>query len=278
MVTIRQMSMADLPLCRHLVEEAGWNQLDTDWLRAMEMQPDGCFVAEVNGVPVATTTTCCFGDVAWIAMVLVDKQMRGRGIAKQLLEHAIAFLDHLKMATIRLDATVFGQSLYQKLGFKDEYEVIRFAGIVNGSFDIRINLNQAQDAGKIAKLDRQITGTHRQAFLQNLLNAVDCPFFEAMEMAEIVGYAGCRQGRNAIQIGPVAAMGSGAGISLLNAVASCFQGKKAYIDIPVQNIQAVSWAESHGFTEQRRFVRMYRGTEIHDFPEQIWASSGPEKG
>ena len=79
MIRIRQMTAADLGLGMRLKSQAGWNQTEADWRRFLEMQPDGCFVAEFDGVSVGTAVGCVFGSVAWIAMVLVDAEFRGRG-------------------------------------------------------------------------------------------------------------------------------------------------------------------------------------------------------
>ena len=59
----------------------------------LALQPEGCFVAEWQGEPAGTLTTCIFPEEAWIAMVLVDERRRGCGIGTTLLEHALAFLD-----------------------------------------------------------------------------------------------------------------------------------------------------------------------------------------
>ena len=83
--SIRLMTAADVPPAMVLKAEAGWNQAEADWLRFLDMQPDGCFVAELNGEPVGTAVTCVFGDVAWVAMVLVAKRVRGVGIGTALV-------------------------------------------------------------------------------------------------------------------------------------------------------------------------------------------------
>ena len=79
MPDIRIMNAADIPLGMRLKEQASWNQTEADWQRYLELQPDGCFVASLDGEAVATLTTCVFGPVAWIAMVLVDLRSRRRG-------------------------------------------------------------------------------------------------------------------------------------------------------------------------------------------------------
>jgi GNAT superfamily N-acetyltransferase len=93
MLRVRAMTEADIALGMRLKGQAGWNQLEPDWRRALQLQPDGCFVAELDGMAAATTTTCIFGSVAWIALVLVDEALRGRGIGTALMNAALAFLD-----------------------------------------------------------------------------------------------------------------------------------------------------------------------------------------
>src|SRR5437867_4267393 len=111
MIHLRLMTGADLPLGMRLKQQAGWNQLETDWRRFLDMQPDGYFVAEMDGVPVGTTATCIFGPVAWIAMVLVDAAARGQGIGTALMRYAIIFLERQQVRSIRLDATALGRPI-----------------------------------------------------------------------------------------------------------------------------------------------------------------------
>lgn len=282
-ISIRPMQMDDLPFCGHLVADAGWNQLDSDWLRAMKLEPDGCFVAMIDNLPVGTTTACCFGDTAWIAMVLVDKKNRNQGIGKRLVEHTIAFLEQKSVSTIRLDATALGQGLYQKLGFQPEYEVIRFTGKslcrTDGQNDLHKVFPNDKLAQDIFNLDLHITGTNRTDFISDLIATAESPFYCTLDVyGKVDGYAGCREGNNAIQIGPVGAMNAASGERLLNAMAACFNKKPLFIDIPAANVHAMEWASKNGLTAQRSFTRMYYGAPIVDLQQHIWASSGPEKG
>ena len=77
------------PWALRLKESAGWNQVESDWTRLLDLQPDGCFVAELNGIPAGVVTTCRFGIVAWIAMMLVDELFRSRGIGRALMMCAL---------------------------------------------------------------------------------------------------------------------------------------------------------------------------------------------
>ncbi|MCU0914734.1 MAG: GNAT family N-acetyltransferase [Planctomycetes bacterium] len=128
MIAVRSMTVADTPLGLKLARQAGWNQIETDWRRFLALQPDGCFVGELDGASVATTAAFTFGPVAWLAMVLVDIDSRRRGVATALLKHALDFLDRQGVRTVRLDATAAGQPVYEKLGFVPEYPLTRYMG------------------------------------------------------------------------------------------------------------------------------------------------------
>src|SRR6266550_1105460 len=108
MIHIRLMTSANIAHGLRLTQQAGWNQRVEDWQRFLAMQPDGCFVAEWDGVFVGTTTTCLFGRVAWVAAVLVDEAHRRRGLGRALMQHALAFLEQQGVTTVRLDATPLG--------------------------------------------------------------------------------------------------------------------------------------------------------------------------
>src|SRR5438045_3328533 len=102
MVRVRLMTFADIEFGLRLKQENGWNQTAADWARFLALQPDGCFVAEEDSEPAGTVTTCLFGPVAWVGMMLVSKERRGRGIGRTLLTHALAFLDGKKVRSVRL--------------------------------------------------------------------------------------------------------------------------------------------------------------------------------
>ncbi len=276
-ISVREMTIKDIPLGMRLKEQAGWNQTAADWQRFLRLQPHGCFVGQWQGHDVATTTTCVFGSTAWIAMVLVDQQHRHRGIASYLVEHALRYLGRQNIATVRLDATQLGQPVYERLGFVADYELIRFEGRAPSG-------GQQQDSDNIdrleslKRLDRTATGTERAKFIECLLN--EDPKSVRLESYDEVpmGYAMFRPGANAIQIGPVVALDESIGCRLCDWVCQQFPGQPVIADIPVENQSATRWAIDRGLTQQRRFTRMHRGDAVDERLEAVWASSGPEKG
>jgi GNAT superfamily N-acetyltransferase len=291
------MTVADIPLGLKLARQAGWNQIESDWRRFLAMQPDGCFVGELDGTAVATTAAFIFGPVAWIAMVLVEIDSRRKGVATTLLKHALDFLDGQGVKTVRLDATTAGQPVYEKLGFVPEYPLTRYQGTVPISdcgFRIADSTHGANpqcchpglrsgaaiinpQLKEIVAFDSRMTGTLREKMLVRL-------FEESPEITRVLhrdgqleGYITGRRGANATLIGPCIATAY-AGPALLSDALSRCAGQPVFIDIPRDNAPAIETAKKTGLSVQRHFTRMCRGERIKDHVEAIWASSGPEKG
>jgi GNAT superfamily N-acetyltransferase len=278
MIRIRRMTAADIPFGMRLKEQAGWNQTEADWRRFLDMEPDGCFVAECDGTPVGTTTTCVFGPVAWIAMVLVDASRRGQGIGTAMVKHALAYLDAAGVASIRLDATPLGQPLYEKLGFKVQFHLARFDGMLPPC--AQPNAIQAAERTRwdaLIRYDGAATRTNRRKLLEHLF-AGDPRSVRFMERdAKISGFLAVRQGSRAVQLGPCLA--DKAAGPLLLADASCrYAGQHAFLDVPISNTEGTSYVHSLGLTVQRQLARMCRGPDVREDIARLWASSGPEKG
>jgi predicted N-acetyltransferase YhbS len=277
-IQIRTMTIGDVPLGLRLSRQAVWNQTEADWLRFLQFEPEGCFVVESDGCGVGTTTTCVLGQVAWIAMVLVEIDVRGQGIGTRLLRHALDYLDARQVPTIRLDATPAGRPVYEKLGFMAEYELARYEGVASGCTTPAIVAETTpRTYPDIVEFDTEMTGTDRQKMLIKLFDEFPENLRILQRHGTIEGYATTRPGANAIQVGPCVAT-LDAGPPLLRDALSRCGGKPVFVDIPVDNAPAVKIAESSGLKIQRPFTRMYRGKRVSDRVEALWASSGPEKG
>jgi GNAT superfamily N-acetyltransferase len=266
-----------------LKEQAGWNQVEADWHRFLTMQPEGCFVAEWDGATVGTAVGCVFGLVSWIAMVLVDEAVRGRGIGKALVEHAISFVEGQGATIERLDAT---RPVYEKLGFVPQYELTRYAGTLHPGVchppaspptqaSLRVAL--ADDYEAIFALDYSATRTDRQKFLARLFAERPAQVSVVERQHQIEGYLTTRLGSAAVQLGPCIANGEGAE-RLLGDAFRRLAGGRVYLDVLSSLDRAVGFAQSAGLEAQRTLTRMCRGFDVCDDVTRLWASSGPELG
>src|SRR4030095_4038975 len=107
----RPMQRSDIDSAMKLSDGEGWNQTEKDWQLFLENDGDICMVAESNNRVIGTTTAINYSNhVAWIGMVLVNKEYRGKGISKSLLNRVLKKLERCK--SIKLDATPHGQQVY----------------------------------------------------------------------------------------------------------------------------------------------------------------------
>jgi GNAT superfamily N-acetyltransferase len=280
------MTAAGLPLGMRLKEQAGWNQVEADWRRFLTIEPEGCFVAELDGVPVGTAVGCVFGNVAWIAMVLVEAAVRGRGIGKVLVERAVAFVEEQGATSVRLDATPLGRPVYEKFGFVPQYELVRYAGTLelracqpraSAATQPTLRVAAADDYEAIFAIDRLATHTDRRKFLARLFHERRAHVHVVGRERQVEGYLTTRRGSQAVQLGPCIANGE-AGERLLAGACRRLAGARVYLDVPSSHERAVRFAESAGLEVQRTLTRMCRGVEVNDDVTRLWASSGPELG
>jgi GNAT superfamily N-acetyltransferase len=276
---IRGMTVADIPLGMRLKEQSGWNQVEGDWRRLLALQPDGCFVAELDGVSVGTVTTCRFELVAWVAMMLVDKSFRSHGIGRALMRRALDDLDSAGIRTIRLDATPLGRPLYESLDFVAEATFARYVGVLPPADEPpRLNETRAPEVlGGLTTLDLHVTGTDRGRLLHRLADEYPDSLRVAFEGEEIAGFLLARPGSKARRIGPCIA-GERAGPLLLDDAQRMYAGEQVTIDSPIANAPAVALAESWGLRVSGLLTRMGRGLPVKEDLNRLWASAGPEKG
>lgn len=278
MITIRRMTIGDLGLGMKLSGQAGWNQTEADWRRFIELEPGGCFVGELDGHSVGTTTTCVFRKTAWIAMVLVDISARGNGVGTRLLKHAIEHLEKRRVATIRLDATSLGRPIYEKLGFTSDYNLARFGGIAPADKKDSAVFQATPDMySDLIEFDKRMTGRERVKMLGRLFDEFPELTRVVRRYNEIEGFITMRPGINAVQIGPSTATPYAGSLLLRDAFSRC-AGEPIFVDILLDNTEAVKVVEAAGLTIQRQFTRMSRGPKTPDNIQTSWASSGAEKG
>ena len=89
-ISIRDLKTKDIPEAMKLVLAEGWNQTEKDWKLFLNHPGNVCKCAEIEGKLVGTTTSYNFANkVAWISMMLVNKDYRGQGISSMLLKSVL---------------------------------------------------------------------------------------------------------------------------------------------------------------------------------------------
>src|SRR2546425_5198208 len=164
-------------------------------------------------------------------MVLVDPKLRRLGIATKLMEVALEYLTKAGVATIKLDATPAGHSVYENLGFKAESLIERWEGIAATRAFAGSTMDTEARREALA-LDRHAFGAERSKLIEMLV--ADCyvtPLIATTGEGQVTGYALARQGSAAVYLGPLLATGAAAAANLLDGLLSQMPGQRVYIDL-----------------------------------------------
>lgn len=260
------MGAADLSRADALRAQAGWNQTLPDWRRLLDYEPDGCFVAELDGTIAATATTTRYGTaVAWIGMVLVDQAHRRRGIGSALFRHCLNALAGVR--SVQLDATPLGQPLYQKFGFECVWNWHRWERAAATKLDLAPSREggngcrpwRESDLNQMAALDAAAFGVERTNMLHQLARDSQTLVVEDPS-GRIRAFGMLRPGSRADYLGPMVSESFCFAESLIQTLMAHAEARAVFWDIPEANTAATDAARALGFTQQRPLVRMAAGT------------------
>ncbi|HUG81812.1 MAG TPA: GNAT family N-acetyltransferase [Bryobacterales bacterium] len=248
------MTADDIPAGMRLKETANWNQTAQDWENVLAIEPQGCWVYESEGNIVGSTTAVAYGeDLAWIGMVLVLPEYRGRGIARALMEHALRYLDARDVKCVKLDATDMGRPLYERLGFVEETSIERWAGAFKAASppDDQAAPAPLLDVAKIAALDQAAFGAGRVRLLDRL--SVTFPRdANCLPGGYVMGRPGVRE----YFLGPCVADSAAVARPLIAHFLSQHPATPVFWDLLPANQAAVDLARSFGFEPRRKLARM----------------------
>jgi GNAT superfamily N-acetyltransferase len=272
----RPLTAADIDGGHMLAADAGWNQVPADW-RLMLEHGAGIAVTTSDGRLAATALTHDLGPIGWISMVLVGRDFRRRGIATDLIERCVSLLQ-AKGITPGLDATEAGRHVYEPLGFLPLYGLSRRVATVATSAAALSGVRAATsaDLAAIAAYDRQVFGLDRAHILRALFARAPSLANVAERRGMLRGFALGRDGRQAMQIGPIVAEDQETAIALTQWALSTISGP-VYVDSLDSQRQLNEFLTAHGFTVQRGFTRMLVGRATpFDDPRRTFAIAGPE--
>ena len=281
MIAYREMTPGDIPAGLKLCRLAGWNQLARDWELFLQTHSNGCRVGvDDRGNVVGTVATIPYENhFAWIGMVLVDPSKRRQGIGTQLLREALQLTSGLE--TIKLDATPAGREVYLKLGFVDEYKIVRMRSqtITSGNVPPGARPMKENDFPSLLKFDREVFGANRQYVLESLFKDAPQYAFIVEEQGRVLGFCLGRHGYDFDQIGPLIANDTNRATQLLYSTLRRVGDKPIVLDVLTHTPSWIAIVSSLGFKELRPLIRMYRGSNSYPgVPGKQFAILGPEFG
>lgn len=281
---LTQLTPAALAMLDELVVQAHWNETAEDWGvffangSIFVMLDDARRIIASGAVlPMGPSRPGYLAaltgrGVAWISMLLVRPQERGRGLGRRMFEHCVAQI-RAKDRIAMIDASPAGEALYTRLGFDVLWRFTRWRR--DARPPTRAELPVAMpDVEGLAELDQEALGFSRTELLQVLLGRADSRFIRRP-----LGFAVVRAGRAAHQIGPVVATNEDTAISLMQDAAARYGGPLV-IDVPDERPLLRQALAEAGFAPDLRFARMVLASAEQRVPHGqthfIHAVAGPE--
>ena len=245
----------ELPLILDWAAAEGWNPGLDDAGAFYAADPEGFFVAEREGVPVAAISVVNHDPYhAFLGLYICHPDWRGKGIGHALWTHALA---HAEGRSIGLDGVAAQQANYAKSGFVRHGATQRFVGTLVAEAHPRIRLVTLADLPALIAFDHAAGGVHRPAFLTAWLTPTATR--RAVMFDDGSGFAVIRTCREGTKVGPILAPDAIAALALAQAAVDLLPAASTAIDLPEQNASLRDALIAHGFTLGFETARMYRG-------------------
>ncbi|APZ51486.1 GNAT family N-acetyltransferase [Salipiger abyssi] len=241
----------------------GWNPGRDDAAAFHAADPQGFFLAECDGAPVAAISVVNHSDsFAFLGLYLCRPEWRGRGVGFSLWRHA---LTHAGGRTVGLDGVAEQQENYARSGFVLTGSTTRLEGMAAAPAPMRAAT--MDDLPALSALDKAANGIARPRFLSAWL--APCPTRRSVVLDGAQGPAGfatarlCREG---CKVGPVVAPDLDAALALADAAAAAVGAERYIVDVPGPQPAFRAALEARGFAATFATARMYRGTPPESAP------------
>jgi GNAT superfamily N-acetyltransferase len=230
---IESLSLDDLERCMDLAERVGWPRERAKWRMLLSL---GRGHATRDGARLSSMVVITPHDEgSFVAMMVVDPALQGRGVGRRLLEHALVEAPR----PVMLYATNAGRKLYEKLGFVEVGAVQKFGGVVSHAHE----LPPIEDREAFIAADARAFGGRRRRVLEHLLDIADRTVTNGR------GYA-VRFHNGAMNvIGPVIADSEDDAIELVDAALTGATGMTR-IDVAVSSPRLAAHVRARGFAQK----------------------------
>ena len=279
-VNVRVMQARDIPFAIKLTDTEVWGFDRRDFVRLLQLDPRGCFLAIHDGNKAGLITTTTYDRLAWVGNVIVARSSRGRGIGVELLNHAISYAKEKGIRKVGLYSYLKTRAFYEDSGFVEGERFVRYRGIPKARKKTKASLFKDEYLKRIARFDRDRFGADRERFLQILGREFSSFFLFSKEDDRILGYIIAKGGPSGYEIGPwICDSDAPQSVGrLFDGLLDRMKGKIVEITVPKNNHRATRMIQDSGFSRVGEVAEMFRGGFPKRRPNTIFAVGGLEKG
>jgi len=276
---IRLFMQHDIDFALVQTSREGWDTPRELFEVALQHDPQGCFIAEIDARRVGMVTTTRFRQTGWIGNLIVPPEHRQTGIGTKLMGRAMGHLERQGIQTLRLEADPPGVKLYRRLGFVDEFGSLRFRleGYARTDRGDAKRLTE-RDLQEVAAFDAECFGDDRGGLLRLFLKQVTAAYL-LRDDGRIRGYAMVVPSSRGVCVGPWVAIDREAAHELLRSILEDTRHATVVLGVPCPNATAVDLLETTGFCRDRSSFRMRRGRPVcSGEPSRVYAIANGAMG
>jgi ribosomal protein S18 acetylase RimI-like enzyme len=253
---LRRMTEADLALALEWAAAEGWNPGLHDAHCFYAADPQGFFVAELDGAPIGCVSAVRYGSgFGFLGLYIVKAEHRGQGFGLELWQ---ASLDHLGDRMIGLDGVVAQQENYRKSGFRLGFRNIRQKGRGGGAAPPGLTDLAAIPIEEILRYDETGFPAPRADFLKSWIGQPQAVALGVVNGPRLTGYGVLRACREGFKIGPLFADDEETADRLFAGLMTRAPGAPVFLDTPEANPAAVALAARYAMTPVFETARMYK--------------------
>jgi GNAT superfamily N-acetyltransferase len=274
---IRKMSREEAEFAIDMAAAEGWNPGIHDGELFYEADPEGFFIAEIEGKPVGCASAVAYdNDFGFLGLYVVKQEFRRKDIGMKLTEKC---LKHLGDRNLGLDGVVENEKKYQKvMKFKSSYSNLRFEGKGGGEIPDGLVKISEVPFEKLLEYDRRMFPAPRPGFLKKWVNQPDSSSFAALEGEDLKGYGVIRKCRTGYKIGPLFANDQDTAEKIFRALGASVPEETIYFDVPEPNQKAVEIARKYKMNVMFRTIRMYSRKEPDIELDKVYGVTSFELG
>jgi ribosomal protein S18 acetylase RimI-like enzyme len=246
------MQVEDLDFCASLAQSVGWVSQDKVVFEIFrEKDPHGCFLAELAGEPVGMIIATGYGKPAYLGTLIVKETCRGEGIGRELLLHAIQYLQTKGAESIYLDAAPKAIPLYQRNGFHPISPTLRFDGACTPRPHPQVRSMFTDDLVEVFLIDKIAFGADRSYFLEKRLQHWPKACVVLLKEDKIAGFITGRNFSGGVAVGPwIVTDDVESPLSMLEAMAMSSGENVLHMSVLESNAAAVKLLRDLGFKER----------------------------
>ena len=258
-LNIRTMRPDEISLAVEWAAAEGWNPGLADDACFASVDPEGFFIAELDGVPAATVSCVNYGArFSFLGFYIVRADLRGRGYGLRIWNAAIA---HAGTRVIGLDGVTAQQDNYKKSGFQLAYANVRYGGTVAAPAASRADVMALSEVpmAVIEADDATVFPAPRPAFLRAWIGAPGHAGCAVVRDGRPAGWGVIRPCLKGFKIGPLVADDRTTAEAVLSALLAKVGGGEIFLDVPGINGEAIALAQDWGLAPVFETARMYTG-------------------